>query len=180
MQGNGGLSTNAVNVAAKGPEYANAFSSLGQGWVGEEAVAIAVWAALLYPKDLKSAVVKAVNHSGDSDSTGAVCGYIVGTALGEEAIPKVGWSTSNRRAFLSPKRRIWFLLFSDMFVVIPFSHYHSDSRNNSPIWREMRPPPIPRISISVPTQQTRSFRSNSSRICFLSGSKRRSSPPPSF
>ncbi len=79
---------NAVNVAAKGPEYANAFSSLGQGWVGEEAVAIAVWAALLYPKDLKSAVVKAVNHSGDSDSTGAVCGYIVGTALGEEAIPK--------------------------------------------------------------------------------------------
>ena len=79
---------NAVNVAAKGPEYANAFSSLGQGWVGEEAVAIAVWAALLYPKDLKSAVVKAVNHSGDSDSTGAVCGYIVGAALGEEAIPK--------------------------------------------------------------------------------------------
>ena len=32
--------------------------------------------------------MKVVNHSGDSDSTGAVCGYIVGTALGEEAIPK--------------------------------------------------------------------------------------------
>ncbi len=79
---------NAVNNAAKGPEYPNALSFLGQGWVGEEAVAIAVWAALVCPKDLKGAVVRAVNHSGDSDSTGAVCGYIVGAALGEEAIPK--------------------------------------------------------------------------------------------
>ena len=32
--------------------------------------------------------MKAVIHSGNSDSTGAVCGYIVGVALGEEAIPK--------------------------------------------------------------------------------------------
>ena len=32
--------------------------------------------------------MKAVKHSGDCDSTGAVCGYIVGVALGEEAIPK--------------------------------------------------------------------------------------------
>ena len=79
---------NAVNVAAKGPDYPNPFASLGKGWVGEEAVAIAVWAALVCPDDLKGAVVKAVNHSGDSDSTGAVCGYIVGAALGEEAIPK--------------------------------------------------------------------------------------------
>ena len=79
---------NAVNNAAKGPEYPNALSFLGQGWVGEEAVAIAVWAALVCPKDLKGAVVRVVNHSGDSDSTGAVCGYIVGAALGEEAIPK--------------------------------------------------------------------------------------------
>ena len=28
---------NAVNVTAKGPEYVNALSSLGQGWIGEEA-----------------------------------------------------------------------------------------------------------------------------------------------
>lgn len=83
-----GCLQNAVNVAAKGPDYVKAFSHLGKGWVGEEAVAIAVWAALVCPNDLKGAVVKAVNHSGDSDSTGAVCGYIVGAALGEEAIPK--------------------------------------------------------------------------------------------
>ena len=33
-------------------------------------------------------MVKAVNHSGNSDSVGAACGYIVGVALGEEAISK--------------------------------------------------------------------------------------------
>ena len=30
----------------------------------------------------------AVNHSGDSDSTGAICGNILGALLGEEAIPQ--------------------------------------------------------------------------------------------
>ena len=33
------------------------------------------------------ALVAAVNHSGDSDSTGAVTGNILGAALGESAIP---------------------------------------------------------------------------------------------
>ena len=29
---------NAVNVMAKGPEYVNALSFLGQGWMGEEVI----------------------------------------------------------------------------------------------------------------------------------------------
>ena len=33
-------------------------------------------------------MVKMVIHSGDSDSVAAACGYIVGVALDEEAIPK--------------------------------------------------------------------------------------------
>jgi ADP-ribosylglycohydrolase len=35
-------------------------------------------------------VTASVNHSGDSDSTGAITGAILGTLLGYEAIPR-GW-----------------------------------------------------------------------------------------
>ena len=77
----------AVEIARKRVESPQAFNVLGQGWVAEETLAIAIWAALMYPNDLKQAIVASVNHSGDSDSTGAVCGYIMGAALGEEAIP---------------------------------------------------------------------------------------------
>ena len=35
----------------------------------------------------EEAVISSVNHSGDSDSTGAVCGNIMGCLLGREAIP---------------------------------------------------------------------------------------------
>ncbi len=60
--------------------------SLGGGWTGEEALAIAVYCALKYESDFDKAVVAAVNHSGDSDSTGAIAGNIMGALLGEEAI----------------------------------------------------------------------------------------------
>lgn len=66
----------------------DAIRELGQGWVAEETLAIAVYCALKYKDDFEKAVVAAVNHGGDSDSTGAVTGNIVGTYLGVEAIPK--------------------------------------------------------------------------------------------
>lgn len=59
---------------------------LGEGWVGEEALAISVYCALRYENDFDKAVTAAVNHSGDSDSTGAITGNIMGALLGEEAI----------------------------------------------------------------------------------------------
>ena len=61
-------------------------SGLGQGWVAEEALAIALYCVLL-DEDFEKAVVRAVNHSGDSDSTGAIAGNLLGVALGAEAIP---------------------------------------------------------------------------------------------
>ena len=64
-----------------------AIRSLGQGWVGEEALAIALYAALRYDGDLKAVLIAAVNHGGDSDSTGAICGNILGAWLGMDAIP---------------------------------------------------------------------------------------------
>ena len=59
---------------------------LGEGWVAEEALAIALYCAVRYQHDFGKAVRTAVNHNGDSDSTGAVCGNILGAWLGEEAV----------------------------------------------------------------------------------------------
>ena len=38
-------------------------------------------------KDFEDALIAAVNHGGDSDSTGAITGNILGAAIGYEAIP---------------------------------------------------------------------------------------------
>jgi ADP-ribosylglycohydrolase len=65
-----------------------AISQLGEGWVGEEALAISVYCALKYQDDFKTAIVAAVNHSGDSDSTGAITGNILGAYLGLSHIPE--------------------------------------------------------------------------------------------
>ena len=60
---------------------------LGEGWVGEEALAIAVYAAARHIDSFEEAIIAAVNHDGDSDSTGAVAGNIMGAIVGYNAIP---------------------------------------------------------------------------------------------
>ena len=60
---------------------------IGRGWVAEEALAISIYCSLAYQDDFRKAVLLAVNHSGDSDSTGAITGNILGTLLGVNAIP---------------------------------------------------------------------------------------------
>jgi ADP-ribosyl-[dinitrogen reductase] hydrolase len=77
--------TGAVEAAAAGPALPATVAQLGQGWVGEEALAIAAYCALTV-SDFRSAVLLAVNHDGDSDSTGAICGNLAGAVLGAEAI----------------------------------------------------------------------------------------------
>lgn len=65
-----------------------AIHMLGQGWVAEETLAIALYCALKYSDDFDKALIAAVNHNGDSDSTGAVTGNILGAYLGLSAIPE--------------------------------------------------------------------------------------------
>lgn len=65
-----------------------AIKELGEGWVAEEALAIAVYSALKHSDSFEEGIISAVNHSGDSDSTGAICGNILGAYLGLSAIPK--------------------------------------------------------------------------------------------
>jgi ADP-ribosylglycohydrolase len=62
-------------------------SMLGQGWVAEEAMAISLFCALT-ADSLEDGVVRAVSHGGDSDSTGAITGNILGALFGEDAIPR--------------------------------------------------------------------------------------------
>lgn len=59
---------------------------LGEGWVAEETLAIAIYCSLKYADDFSKGIIAAVNHSGDSDSTGAVTGNILGALIGYEAI----------------------------------------------------------------------------------------------
>ena len=65
----------------------DAIHQLGEGWVGDEALAIAVYCALKYSGDIDSALIAAVNHNGDSNSTGTITGNIIGAQGGLSGIP---------------------------------------------------------------------------------------------
>lgn len=65
-----------------------AIRKLGQGWVAEETLAIAIYCSLKYTNDFEQALIASVNHGGDSDSTGAVTGNILGAYLGLKGISK--------------------------------------------------------------------------------------------
>ncbi|XAS66062.1 ADP-ribosylglycohydrolase family protein [Micrococcaceae bacterium Sec5.7] len=70
---------------------------LGEGWVAEEAFAVALYAVLATAQGasgdgdpahhFKAAIALAVNHSGDSDSTGSIAGNVLGAYYGEECLP---------------------------------------------------------------------------------------------
>lgn len=82
------LMKKAVTLAASEiADDLDAIHQLGEGWIGEEALAIAVYCALKHEKDFATAIIASVNHKGDSDSTGAITGNILGTYLGIDAIP---------------------------------------------------------------------------------------------
>ncbi|MGH2586913.1 MAG: ADP-ribosylglycohydrolase family protein [Dehalococcoidia bacterium] len=78
---------NALNVAARRTAtHSEAVRSLGEGWVGEEALAIGLYAALS-ATSFADAVRIAANHDGDSDSTASIAGQLWGAWHGLESIP---------------------------------------------------------------------------------------------
>lgn len=78
----------AVELAGSDMPDVAAIHSLGGGWTGHDALAIAVYCAVKYPEDFDRAMIAAVNHDGDSDSTGAIAGNILGAKLGIQGIPE--------------------------------------------------------------------------------------------
>ncbi|MFI5607719.1 ADP-ribosylglycohydrolase family protein [Amycolatopsis sp. NPDC051903] len=75
----------AQALALAGPPTPERLAELGEGNVGETALSMSVYVALT-TEDPGSALLAAVNHSGDSDSTGSVCGNLVGAMYGEAAL----------------------------------------------------------------------------------------------
>lgn len=67
-------------------DRADAVARLGEGWVGEEALAIGLYSALV-ASDFADAVRIAANHGGDSDSTASIAGQMHGARKGLDSIP---------------------------------------------------------------------------------------------
>ncbi len=82
------LMKKAVSLSQSDVSDISAIHTLGEGWVAEETLAIAIYCSLKYSNDFKKAITVSVNHNGDSDSTGAVTGNILGSYLGLSSIPK--------------------------------------------------------------------------------------------
>jgi ADP-ribosylglycohydrolase len=76
----------ACDLARNESPTPDAVEQLGGGWIAEEALAIALFCALAAPSP-RDALTLAVTHSGDSDSTGAICGNVLGAAGGVGALP---------------------------------------------------------------------------------------------
>ena len=83
------LTLTALSLAANDKSDAENIRLLGEGWTGEEAWAIALYCAVRHIDNIEDALIAAVNHDGDSDSTGAVCGNIMGAIYGYEAIKRM-------------------------------------------------------------------------------------------
>ena len=60
--------------------------SLGEGWVGDEALAVGLAAAAVAPS-YSAAVEVAANHDGDSDSTASIAGQLYGARHGLDVLP---------------------------------------------------------------------------------------------
>lgn len=74
-------------------------AQLGQGWTGEEAVAIALYTFLHSPKNFSQTILSAINITGDSDSTGCIAGAFSGAYNGLSAIP-LDWQKKIENATL--------------------------------------------------------------------------------
>ena len=78
----------ALDLARQDISDSEAISQLGEGWTGDEALAIGIYCASRHFENLEEAIIASVNHDGDSDSTGSICGNIMGAIYGYEYIKK--------------------------------------------------------------------------------------------
>ena len=72
------LMDKAIALVSNGKSDIENIKNLGDGWIAEEALAIAIYCACKYQDDPIKGIIAAVNHNGDSDSTGSIVGNILG------------------------------------------------------------------------------------------------------
>ncbi len=88
----------AIRLAEKPPVAPEELvQALGEGWLAEEALAVALYAVLATlpdgaadaqpDKHFREALAVAVNHSGGSDTAGSLAGNILGALYGEDCLP---------------------------------------------------------------------------------------------
>lgn len=98
---------NSYETAHSVIEGEDALRKLGQGWYADETFALAYFCILRYPKDYRTAVLTAVNITGDSDSLGSVVGSILRAMLGIEECLFPGLRPLRKRKNLKK----WFCLY---------------------------------------------------------------------
>ncbi len=103
----------AIALAHENISDSDAIKELGEGWLGLEALSIAIYCAIKYQDDFEKAIITAVNHDGDSDSTGAVTGNILGAYHGISAIPHKFLDNLELKNILE-------VLITDMYEDCPF------------------------------------------------------------
>lgn len=84
----GELCQKAITLANNSSSDVTNIESIGGGWTGEKALAIALYCSARHFDNFEEALIAAVNHAGDSDSTGAITGNILGAAVGYREIPQ--------------------------------------------------------------------------------------------
>lgn len=82
------LTCRAVELSKSDVPDVDAIRQLGEGWTAEEAWAVSLYCALHHIDSTKDAIIAAVNHDGDSDSTGSITGNIMGAIYGYDAITR--------------------------------------------------------------------------------------------
>ena len=82
------LTDKALGLVDSSASDVENIEAIGEGWTGDEALAMAIYCTVKYFNNFEQALIAAVNHRGDSDSTGAVTGNILGAVVGYDAIPQ--------------------------------------------------------------------------------------------
>jgi len=139
------ITEKAVDLAYSDITDEEAIRELGEGWVAEEAWAIALYCSIRHIDSMKDAIIAAVNHDGDSDSTGSITGNIMGAIYGYEAIKKERLFCPDGREFESTIElsNIILALADDLYSGCIISEYDSIDTPEKQQWYarycEMRP-----------------------------------------
>ncbi|MCD8303535.1 MAG: ADP-ribosylglycohydrolase family protein [Prevotellaceae bacterium] len=83
------LTLKAMSLAQSDTSDHEAIHQLGEGWTGEEAWAISLFCLVRHIGSPKEAIIAAVNHDGDSDTTGSITGNMIGALHGYKALKRL-------------------------------------------------------------------------------------------
>lgn len=120
------LTLTTVRLAQSDTADEDAIRQLGEGWTAEEAWAISLYCTIRHIDSVCDAIIAAVNHDGDSDSTGSITGNIMGAIHGYESIKRErlfcpeGWELEDDALELS---NIILALADDLYTGCIISEY---------------------------------------------------------